>query len=114
MKKIIFPSQNQLRMHFLSHQLLVALQMRAHFHEGWKNRYEAWNHFIQLEPKSDKKAQCKYCDALIRYEKGITSMRNHVLRCPNNPNNEVNKRRKASASSTIDGNINSPSCGRFD
>jgi len=41
-------------------------------------------------------------------------MCNHVLRCPNNPNKEVNKRQKASASSTIDGNINSPSYGRFD
>ena len=47
-------------------------------YEGRKNRSEAWNHFIQLEPKSDKRAQCKYCDILIRYEKGTTAIRNHV------------------------------------
>jgi len=41
-------------------------------------------------------------------------MRNHVLRCLNNPNKEVNKIQKVSSSSTIDGNINSPSYGRFD
>jgi len=33
-------------------------------------------------------------------------MCNHVWRCPNDLNKEVNKRQKASASSTIDGNIN--------
>ncbi|XP_027932002.1 zinc finger BED domain-containing protein RICESLEEPER 2-like [Vigna unguiculata] len=79
-------------------------------HEGRKNRSKAWNHFIQIEPKLDKRAQCKYCDILIRYEKGTTAMRNHVLRRPNNPN----KRQKVGSSSTIDGNINSPSYGRFD
>ena len=83
-------------------------------HEGRKNRSKAWNNFIQLEPKSDKRAQCKYCDILIRYEKGITTMRNHVLRCPNKPNKEVNKRQKVGSSSTVDGNINSPSYGRYD
>jgi len=83
-------------------------------HEGQKNRSEAWNYFIQLEPKLDKRAQCKYCDILIRYEKGTTTMCNHVLRCPNNPNKEVNKRQKVCSSSTIDGNINSLSYGRFD
>jgi len=41
-------------------------------------------------------------------------MRNHVLRCPNNPNKEENKRQKVGASSIIDGNMNSPSYGRFD
>ena len=40
-------------------------------------------------------------------------MCNHVLRCPNNPNKEVNKRQKVGSSSTIDGNTNSP-YGRFD
>jgi len=59
-------------------------------------------------------AQCKYCDILIRYEKGTTAMRNHVLRCPNNPNKEVNKRQKVGSSSIIDGNTNSPFHGRFD
>jgi len=83
-------------------------------HEGRKNRSEAWNHFIQLEPKSDKRGQCKYCDILIRYEKETTTMRNHVLRCPNNPNKEVNTRQKVGSSSTIDGNISSHSYNRFD
>jgi len=41
-------------------------------------------------------------------------MCNHVLRCPNKPNKEVNKRQKVSSSSIIYGNINSPSYGRFD
>ena len=88
--------------------------VRPHCHEGRKNRLEAWNHFIQLEPKSDKRAKCKYCDILIRYEKGTSELRNHVLRCPNNPNKEENKRQKVSASSTVNGNMNSPSYGRFD
>ena len=83
-------------------------------HDEQKNRLQAWNHFIQLEPKLDKSAQCKFCNVIIRYEKGTTSMCNHVLRYPNNPNKEVNKRQKPSASSTIDGNINSPSYDRFD
>ena len=66
--------------------------VRPPCHEGRKNRSEAWNHFIQLEPKSDKRAQCKYCDILIRYDKGTSAIRNHVLRCPNNPDKEENKR----------------------
>ena len=37
-----------------------------------------------------------------------------MLRSPNNPNKKVNKRQKVSSSSTIDGNINSPSYDRFD
>ena len=41
-------------------------------------------------------------------------MCNHVLRCPNNPNKEVNKRQKVGSSSIIDGNTNSPFHGRFD
>jgi len=41
-------------------------------------------------------------------------MWNHVLRCPNNPNKEENKRQKVGTSSTVDGNMNSPSYGRFD
>jgi len=40
-------------------------------------------------------------------------MRNHVLRCPNNPYKEENKRQKVGASSTVYGNMNSPSYGRF-
>jgi len=40
-------------------------------------------------------------------------MRNHVLRCPNNPNKEENKKQKVSAFSTVDGNMNSPSYCRF-
>ncbi|KAH1137832.1 hypothetical protein GYH30_027722 [Glycine max] len=50
---------------------------RPPHHNGRRNRSEAWNHFNQLEPTSDKRAQCKYCDVVINYENGTSSMLDH-------------------------------------
>jgi len=49
---------------------------------------------IQLEPMSDNRAQCKYCDMFIQYEKVTTPMPNHVLRCPKNSNKEEKRGQK--------------------
>uniref|UniRef100_K7MDE2 BED-type domain-containing protein n=1 Tax=Glycine max TaxID=3847 RepID=K7MDE2_SOYBN len=81
-------------------------------HNGRRNRSEVSNHFNQLEPKSNKRAQCKYCDVVINYEKGTSSMLTHVSRCRNNPNTEAIKRQKTTSSLTNDGIINCPSLGK--
>ena len=83
-------------------------------HNGRRNRSEVLNHFNQLEPKSNKRAQCKYCDVVINYEKGTSSMLAHVSRCRNNPNTKAIKRQKTTSSSTNDRIISCPSLGKFD
>ena len=98
----------------ISPTIFSSTNVRPPCHKGRKNCSEAWNHFIQLEPKLDNRPQCKYCDILIGCDKGTSAMRNHVLRCPNNPDKQESKRQKVSASLTVDGNMNSPSYGRFD
>ena len=88
--------------------------VRSPRHNGRRNRSEAWNHFNQLEPKSNKRAQCKYYDVVINYENGTSSRLGHVSRCLNNPNKEAIKRQKTSSSSTNDGIISSHSYNKFD
>ncbi|KAG4974727.1 hypothetical protein JHK87_031548 [Glycine soja] len=88
--------------------------VRSPRHNGRRNRSEAWNHFNRLEPKSNKRAQCKYYDVVINYENGTSSRLGHVSRCLNNPNKEAIKRQKTSSSSTNDGIISSHSYNKFD
>ncbi|RDX84872.1 hypothetical protein CR513_34010, partial [Mucuna pruriens] len=77
--------------------------VRPSRHEGQKSHLDAYNHFIQLELTLDKKDKCKYCDVIILYENGTSSMHAYVLRCKNNPNEEGNKRQKIASSSTTYG-----------
>ena len=88
--------------------------VRTPHHNGRRNRSKAWNHFNQLEPKSDKRAQSKYYDVMINYENGTSSMLGHVFRYLNNPNKEAIKRKKTIASSTNDRIISSSSYDKFD
>nr|KYP32516.1 Retrovirus-related Pol polyprotein from transposon TNT 1-94 [Cajanus cajan] len=74
-----------------------------------------WEHFTKQKPYSEKKAKCNYCGDLIKYLAGISGMRNHLMRCKENPNREVFKRQKLS-SSTIEGvSVGpSPTISKFD
>ncbi|RYR62123.1 hypothetical protein Ahy_A04g019483 [Arachis hypogaea] len=80
-----------------------------------KNWSAIWEHF-DIENATEKKAKCKYCGSLIQYGNGTISMGGHLRRCKQNPNNDLNKRRKTRITLTIDeyGVLNSTSASKFD
>ncbi|WVZ21481.1 hypothetical protein V8G54_008803 [Vigna mungo] len=82
--------------------------------ENSKGRSDVWGHFTKQEPYSEKKAKCNYCGDLIKYSGGTSGMRNHLMRCKENPNKEAFKRKKLS-SSTSEVSVNpSPIISKFD
>ncbi|WVZ04310.1 hypothetical protein V8G54_025116 [Vigna mungo] len=82
--------------------------------ENSKGRSDVWGHFTKEEPYSEKKAKCNYCDNLIKYLGGTSGMRNHLMRCKENPNREACKRQKLLSSSTEVSVSPSPTISKFD
>ena len=67
------------------------------------------------DPYSEKKAKCNYCGDLIKYLVGTSGMRNHLIRCKENPNREAFKRKKMSSSTTEGASVGlSPTISKFD
>ncbi|WVZ14298.1 hypothetical protein V8G54_011864 [Vigna mungo] len=79
-----------------------------------KGRSNVWEHFTKQEPYSEKKAKCNYCGDLIKYSGGTSGMRNHLMRCKENPNREAFKRQKLSSSTTEVSVSPSPTVSKFD
>ena len=65
-----------------------------------KGRSDVWGHFTKQKPYFKKKAKCNYCGDLIKDLAGTSGMRNHLIRCKENPNREAFKRQKLSSSTT--------------
>ncbi|WVY90744.1 hypothetical protein V8G54_036258 [Vigna mungo] len=82
--------------------------------ENSKGRSDMWVHFTKEEPYSEKKAKCNYCGNLIKYLGGTSGMRNHLMRCKENPNREACKRQKLLSSSTEVSVSPSPTISKFD
>jgi len=78
-----------------------------------------WDHFKEVS-NENYKAICNYCGTLIMFMGGPTSMKNHLLRCPNNPyKGQKVQRSNASSSQIIERQVgggvrSSPSCFKFD
>ncbi|WVZ13535.1 hypothetical protein V8G54_011101 [Vigna mungo] len=70
-------------------------------------------HFTKEEPYSEKKAKCNYCCNLIKYLGGTSGMRNHLMRCKENPNKEAFKRKKLLSSTKVSVSP-SPTFSKFD
>ena len=83
--------------------------------EHSKGRSYVWRHFTKQKPYSEKKAKCTYCGDLIKYLAGTSGMRNHLMRCKENPNREAFKRKKLSSSTTEGASVGpSPTISKFD
>ena len=80
-----------------------------------KGRSDVWGHFTKQNPYSEKKAKCNYCGDLIKYLAGTCGMRNHLIRCKENPNREAFKRKKLSSSTPEGASVGpSPTISKFD
>ncbi|KAL3038359.1 hypothetical protein AAZX31_01G128300 [Glycine max] len=84
-----------------------------------KTRSIAWDHFKE-DSNEDYKVACNYCGTLIKFKGGPSAMKNHLLRCPDNPNKGQKVQRSiASSSQILEGQVgggvhSSPSCFKFD
>ena len=80
-----------------------------------KGRSDVWGHFTKQKPYFKKKAKCNYCGDLIKDLAGTSGMRNHLIRCKENPNREAFKRQKLSSSTTEGVSVGpSPTISKFD
>ncbi|KAG5091985.1 hypothetical protein JHK82_050763 [Glycine max] len=65
-----------------------------------KTRSIAWDHFKE-DSNEDYKVACNYCGTLIKFKGGPSAMKNHLLRCPDNPNKGQKVQRSIASSSQI-------------
>ena len=83
--------------------------------EHSKGESDVWGHFTKQNPYSEKKAKCNYCGDFIKYLARTSGMRNHLIRCKENPNREAFKRKKMSSSTTKGASVGRlPTISKFD
>ena len=79
----------------------------------------AMDHFKE-DFNEDYKVTCNYCSTLFKFKGGPIAMKNHLLRCLDNPNKgQKVQRSNASSLQIIEGQVgggvrSSPSCFKFD